>query len=378
MNTVIVGGGPAGIATAAGLVRRGLDPIVLESGKTIATAWRHHYDRLHLHTNKQISGLPGRPMPRDYPKYPSRDQVYSYLERYARDEGVRVRLETEVAHCRREGDLWILTTTEGAVYGAKHVVIATGLSHVPLVPKYPKQEIYEGEILHSAEYRNGAAFATKHVLVVGFGNSAGEIALDLLEHGAYPHISVRSPSVVVPRDIAGVPILRLARWMSLFPPRFADWLSKPLLLATVGDVSIAGIPKADWGPLAQIKKTGKIPMLDIGTMAALRSGSIKAQPGIERFTESGVIFSSGTSEPFDAVVFATGFETGLERILEDTTGLLDEMGRPLASGGATSRPGLYFCGFHEPPTGRLREIGLEAERIGDLIASDVGLAVSRL
>lgn len=376
VNTVIVGGGPAGIATAAGLVRRGLDPIVLERGDTIAPAWRHHYDRLHLHTNKQISGLPERPMPREYPRYPSRDEVFSYLEGYARDEGVRVRLDTEVTSCRREGDLWVLTTAAGDVYGASNVVIATGLSHVPSIPKYPKQEIYRGDILHSAGYRNGAVYAGKHVLVVGFGNSAGEIALDLLEHGAYPHISVRSPSVVVPRDIAGVPILAMARWMSVFPPRLADWLSKPLLLATVGDVSRVGIPKARWGPLTQIRKTGKIPMLDVGTMDALRSGSIKAQPGIERFTETGVIFVSGTSEPFDAVIFATGYQTGLEHLLGDTAGLLDDTGRPLVSGRATARPGIYFCGFHEPPTGRLREIGLEAERIGDVIAADVGIAAS--
>lgn len=373
---MIVGGGPAGIATAASLLRRGTDPIVLEKGKTIAPAWRHHYDRLHLHTNKEISGLPKRPMPGDYPKYPSRDQVFSYLEGYVRDEGVPLQLDTEVISCGRDGSGWRVSTADGVVYQCPNVVVATGLSHVPRIPGYPMQEDYQGEILHSADYRNGAPYTSRHVLVVGFGNSAGEIALDLLEHRAQPSISVRSPSVVVPRDIAGVPILRLARWMSVFPPRLADWLSKPLLLATVGDVSRAGIPKAGWGPLTQIKERGKIPILDIGTMDALRAGTIKARPGIERFTEMGVTFTSGTSERFDAVIFATGFETGLDQILDDTTGLLDDEGRPLVSGGVTAAPGLYFCGFHEPPTGRLREIGLEAERIGSLIVADHQSAVA--
>lgn len=105
VNTVIVGGGPAGIAVAAGLGRRDVESIVLEKGGTVAPAWHRHYERLHLHTNKQASGLPGRPMPSHYPKYPSRDEVASYMESYARHEDVDVRFHTEVVSCRREGDV---------------------------------------------------------------------------------------------------------------------------------------------------------------------------------------------------------------------------------------------------------------------------------
>jgi hypothetical protein len=115
-------------------------------------------------------------------------------------------------------------------------------------------------------------------------------------------------------------------------------------------------------------------MLDVGTIDAMRSGEIKARPGIDRFTEKGVMFTVGSSEPFDAVIFATGYEPGVDRILDSTEGVLAEHGRPLVSGGVTAEPGLYFCGFVEPPTGRLRAIGIEAERIADLIAADVGSA----
>lgn len=377
VNTVIVGGGPAGIATGAGLERRGLSSVVLERGDSIAPAWRRHYDRLHLHTHKQISGLPGWPMPADYPKYPSRDQVAEYLESYALREKVKVRLRTEVTAVRKSGDRWALLTGSGYTIEADNVVIATGLSEVPRMPRYPKQEIYQGSTLHSADYRNGAPFVGKHVLVVGFGNSAGEIALDLLEHGAFPHISVRGPSVVVPRDVAGIPILTIARWMSIFPPRAADLLSKPVLWATVGDLTSYGVNQADWGPLEQIATMRKIPMLDIGTVKALREGTIKARPGIDRFSETGVMFTGGTSEPYEAVIFATGFEPGVARLFESTDGLLDEGGRPIVSGDITAERGLYFCGFNEPPTGRLREIGIEAERLGELIAADVGSARAR-
>lgn len=377
LNTVIVGGGPAGIATGAGLERRGLGSVVLERGDSIAPAWRRHYDRLHLHTHKQISGLPGWEMPADYPRYPSRDQVAEYLEAYALHEKVKVRLRTEVAGVRKTGDRWVVHTNSGYSIEADNVVIATGLSEVPRMPRYPKQEIYQGTTLHSADYRNGEPYRGKHVLVVGFGNSAGEIALDLLEHGAFPHISIRGPSVVVPRDVAGIPILTIARWMSIFPPRAGDVLSKPVLWATVGNLGPYGVPQAPWGPLEQIATMHKIPMLDIGTVKALREGSIKARPGIDRFSETGVMFTGGTSEPYEAVIFATGFETAVARLLESTEGLLDEEGRPLRSGDITAERGLYFCGFNEPPTGRLREIGIEAERLGDLIAADIGSARAR-
>jgi len=377
VNTVIVGGGPAGIATAAGLERRGLDAIVLERGGAVALAWRNHYDCLHLHTNKGASGLPGRPMPADYPKYPSRDQVVDYLEEYAVSEGVQVRLNTEVANCHRTSDLWETVTTTGEITESVNVVIATGLSQIPHMPRYPKQDLYEGEIVHSADYRNGRPYVDQYVLVVGFGNSGGEIALDLMGHGAHVFISVRNPAVVVPRDVAGIPVLTIASWLSVFPPKVGDWLSKPLLRIMVGDLSKVGIPKAPWGPLEQIAIQHRIPMLDVGTLDALRSGEIKARPAIDRFTEKGVMFTGGSSEPFDAVIFATGFEPGVDRILERTEGLLDDQGRPLISGGATFEPGLYFCGFVEPPTGRLRAIGIEAEQIADLIAADVGSAQPR-
>ncbi|HSM45215.1 MAG TPA: NAD(P)/FAD-dependent oxidoreductase [Acidimicrobiia bacterium] len=375
--TVIVGGGPAGIATAAGLRRRGVDAVVLERGSSVAPAWRCHYDRLHLHTNKQISGLPGRPMPSHYPRYPSRDQVAHYLDDYAESEDVEVRLGVEVAACRRQGETWVVEVAEGDVFQTGHVVIATGLNETPVTPRYPNQESYRGDLVHSAHYRNGAPYQGKHVLVVGFGNSGGEIALDLLEHGAHPHISIRSPSVVVPRDLFGIPILTVAKWLSVLPPRLADSLSRPVLWAVVGDLSRIGVPAAPWGPMEQIATKHKIPMLDIGTIDAIRSGRIVTEPGIERFTEEGVAFTSGTSEPFDAVIFATGYVPGVASILESTEGLLNEEGFPHISGGATSEPGLYFVGFNEPPTGRLRQIGIEAQRVANLIAANVGSAKAR-
>jgi cation diffusion facilitator CzcD-associated flavoprotein CzcO len=373
-TAVVVGAGPAGIAVAASLRRLGCEPVVLEKGETVAPAWRSHYERLHLHTTRRWSALPRRPMPREYPRYPTRDQVSAYLDAYARDEGVEVRFRSVVKSCRRREGRWEIETAAGSLYETPHLVIATGLSHVPRIPRFAGQDSYAGEVLHSASYRNGVPYAGRRVLVVGFGNSGAEIALDLLEHGAEPHVSVRSPTVVVPRDVLGIPVLTLARFFSMFPPCLGDRLSSPLVKLTVGDVSAVGIPAADWGALEQIARTQKIPTLDVGTMDALRRGEIVAHPDIERFTSDAVTFRDGSSVPFDAVILATGYRPGVDRFLETAADVLDETGRPQVSGDATAEPGLYFCGFWEPPTGRLRRIGVEAERLAAIISTGVATA----
>ena len=367
-NTLVIGGGPAGIAVAASLRRRGVGSLVLEKGPTIAPAWHNHYDRLHLHTNKAVSGLPGRPMPASYPKYPSRDDVAAYMANYADQEGIKVHLNSEVVEASSNGRGWLVATADGQEYAGDNLVVATGLSHTPFVPTHPGQETFAGEMLHTSEYRNGEPFRGKRVLVVGFGNSAGEIAVDLADHGAQPSISVRSPSVVVPRDILGVPILAISRWLSFLPPRVADFLSKPLLWLLVGDISKYGIPRADMGPLEQIATKHKVPLLDVGTMDALKDGRLEGRPGIRAFKDGSVEFVDGSIEVFDVIVWGTGYLPAVDKVLTSTDGLVDEHGVPLVSGGATTVPTLYFCGFREPATGRLREIGIEAERIADLIA----------
>jgi cation diffusion facilitator CzcD-associated flavoprotein CzcO len=142
-------------------------------------------------------------MPADFPKYPSRDQVWSYLDDYATAEQLDIRLNARVTGVATANGGWVVSAADGSEFQASNVVVATGLNRVPRIPTYPNQESYTGEILHTADYKNGAPYAGKPVLVVGFGNSAAEIALDLMEHGAISHISVRSPSVVVPGTSPG-------------------------------------------------------------------------------------------------------------------------------------------------------------------------------
>ena len=365
-DTVIIGASAAGLATAACLRRRGRSFRLLERAPHVGASWRAHYDRLHLHTSKGLSGLPGLPLPRDYPKYPSRDQVVAYLEQYAKHFDLAPQLSTEVSRVYRGGDAWVVESSAGR-FTAREVVIATGNARVPNRPAWPGQEAFGGTVLHSSAYGNGAAFRGKRVLVIGFGNSGGEIAIDLCENGALPDLAVRGPVNVIPRDLLGVPILAVGIAMSVFPPKVADALSAPLLHLAVGDITRLGFRKLPYGPAVQIDRHGRIPLLDIGTLALVRSGKLKVRPGVERFTPAGVVFEGGAEEAYHAVVVATGYRPRVGAFLEGAGEALDAEGSPRSSG-REALPGLWFCGFYVAPTGMLREIAREAEAIAGGIA----------
>jgi indole-3-pyruvate monooxygenase len=365
-ETIIVGASAAGLATAASLRKRGRTFRILEKAPHVGAAWRAHYDRLHLHTSKGLSGLPGLSMPADYPKYPSREQMVAYLETYATHFDLKPQLGVTVNRISHVGDSWVVESSAGKLT-ARNVVVATGNTRVPFQPSWPGQEQFKGAVLHSSKYKSGAQFRGQRVLVIGFGNSGGEIAIDLHEQGAKPDLAVRSPVNVIPRDMLGMPILAVGIVMDIFPPVVADALSAPLMSLTVGDIRKLGFRKLPYGPSVQINQYGKIPLLDVGTMALVRSGAIKIKPGVTRFTAAGVVFNDNAEEAYDAVVVATGFRPKAADFL-DAPDALDAEGAPRSSGREAMK-GLYFCGFYVSPTGMLRAIAKEALAIAKSIAA---------
>ncbi len=366
VNTVIVGASASGLATACCLSRAGVEHVVLEKEDQVASAWRHHYERLHLHTTKALSELPHRKWGADVESYPPRLDVVRYLEGYAKQFHIEPRFGQNVRRIERAEGGW-RTTTDGADLVSKNVVVATGYTRVPHAPSWPGQADYRGALMHSSEYVSGDAFRGERVLVVGFGNSACEIAIDLHERGARPTMAVRGGVNIIPRDVLGVPILGVGIAMSSLPPEVSDALAWPLIRATIGDVRKLGLKKLRYGPNVQIQKHGRIPLLDIGTVALIRKGAIEVRPNVERFTESGVVFGDGREERFASVVLGTGYRPALRDFLAQANEVCSPDGVPTKSG-AEVLPGLYFCGFHVSPTGMLREIAIEAERIARSIA----------
>ncbi|HEV7509538.1 MAG TPA: NAD(P)/FAD-dependent oxidoreductase [Thermoanaerobaculia bacterium] len=365
--TIVVGAGPAGLAVGACLKQAGISCLILEQADKVGVAWHRHYERLHLHTDKKHSALPLAPFPKEYPRYPSRLQMISYLEAYSRQFHLEPRLGQQVVSARQSQGIWEVQTQDTR-YQASNLVIATGYNREPWLPAWPGQDSFQGSILHSSMYRDGEPFRGQEVLIVGFGNSGGEIAIDLWEHGARPSLAVRSPVNVIPRDLFGIPILAIGILQSKMPARWADALNAPLLRAVMGDLTRYGLRKLPQGPVTQIQRNARIPLIDVGTIKLIKRGQVKVYPGIERFTEDAILFTDGRQRKFDAVILATGYRPRVNAFLGEAVATYDDDGTPLFSGPETPVPGLYFCGFHVSPTGMLREIALEARRISEVIA----------
>ncbi len=361
-KVVIVGAGGAGLACAALLKKGGVDSVILESASNVASRWRSHYDRLHLHTNRGNSTLPGLKYPKGTPKYPSRDQVVSYMEDYSTQMGLKQIFNQKVISIEKNSDSWHIRAENGE-FNSEFVIVCTGKANEPQMASNPGQDTFIGDIMHSADYKNGKAYKNKNVLVVGFGNSACEIAIDLYEHGATPSLSVRSAVNVVPRDILGIPVLQIGIIQGGLPPRISDTLNKPLLKFLIGDIEKYGLRKLPYGPREQIISHGRIPLLDIGTMKLIKNGSIRIFGDIDHIDENTVHFEKQASSDFDAIIFATGYRSGIEKIVSLNPERLEDIRKPIAKRKMEGNDNIYFCGYYISPTGMLREINIESKAI---------------
>ena len=371
-TTLIVGASVSGLASAACLQKQGVEHTIIEKTNSIATPWRNHYQRLHLHTNKRISNLPYKKFGHAVPRYPSRQQVVDYLEEYQKSFGITPLFNTEAKKIKKVSNDWITETSTG-IFKSKYVIIATGAFTKPKPVHFKGMETFPGKILHSYEYKTGTDFEGQKVLVVGFGNSACEIAIDLYEQGARPSMSVRSPVNVIPRDVLGIPILELSLAMSSLPPKFADTINAPLLRLLVGDITRLGLKKLPYGPLEQIQKNASIPLLDIGTIRHIRAGHIGIYDDIDHMEHKTVYFKNGKAEDFDAIVAGLGYYRDYADIVNVDTSRFEDLKQPLNKQKYFGKDGLYFCGFWISPTGQIREIGLDAQRIAKDIAKNENL-----
>jgi len=362
VEALVIGAGPAGLASAQCLGALGVHATILEKADNVGAVWRGHYDRLHLHTPRASSSLPGLWMPRSFGRYPSRDQVVAYLETYAATFRLKPRFDVRVGAVRRAGEGWRVEA--GALtFEARIVVVAVGWASFPNLAFFPGQERFVGASFHSSAYRNGSEFKGKRVLVVGFGNSGAEIALDLCESGAQAALSVRSPVRILPRDLFGAPIVNFALMQKALPAKLADAINAPIIRLALGAPEDIGLVQSAKGPAQMVEEDGKIPVLDVGTVAKIRAGEIKTYPGIAKFDSSGVSFVDARRADFDAVIFATGFKPDYRALLPDAPETLDARGMPVITDRRTSAPGLYFVGARAAATGQLREIGIGARRV---------------
>jgi len=366
----VIGGGPGGLATAAALREQGVRAVVLEKSDRVGASWRRHYDRLHLHTTRRWSALPGLAMPRGFGRWVSRDDMVRYLDKYAEHHELEVVTGVEVSRIDRTGDGgWQLSATGGRVLTGRAVVVATGFNHTPRIPVWPGREGFTGELVHAADYRSPAPYAGRDVLVAGIGNTGAEIAVDLIEGGASRvRIAVRTTPHIVRRSTAGWPAQATAVMVRRLPVRLVDAAGRLMCRVSVPDLAAQGLPRPDTGLYSRVRE-GSIPVQDVGLISAVKSGRVVPVAAVESFDADAVVLADGTRITPDAVVAATGYERALEGLVGHL-GVLDHRGRPVVHGARTpdGAPGLYFTGFTNPISGMLREIALDARKIAARLA----------
>ncbi|MGH3675308.1 MAG: flavin-containing monooxygenase [Mycobacterium sp.] len=368
-KVVIIGSGPAGLACAAELIKRGVDATVLERGGQTGAAWAGRYDALRFNTCRWNSALPGARFPRDFGQFPTRDQYVGYLQDYADSRSVPVRLHTEVTRLEAvpEGG-WELTTSGGQLW-SRHVVVATGIFNQPWLPAWADSHVFTGRLLHAAEFHNATPFAGQRVLVVGAGSTGMEIAYELARNGASEvHLSVRTPPNILLRVVGGLPADLPVPLFLRLPTGIVDRILLAMERRVVGDLSGYGLAAPIEGPIAGLKRRGAgTAIVDRAVIDAIRDRSVRIVAAVERLEPDGAVLADGSRVTVDSVIASTGYRTGLTDLVGHL-GVLDERGMPRDGHGSEVLPGLRFLGYVYRP-GLTKYVGSLARHAAAQIAA---------
>ncbi|XP_041022505.1 indole-3-pyruvate monooxygenase YUCCA6-like [Juglans microcarpa x Juglans regia] len=351
---VIVGAGPSGLAAAACLKEKGVPCVVLERSNCIASLWQlKTYDRLRLHLPKQFCELPFLGFPSNFPTYPTKQQFIKYLEDYAKKFDIRPRFNETVAHAEYDSTLGFWRVKSAGLKGeteyvCRCLVVATGENAEPVVPQIEGMEEFGGPIRHTSLYKSGDEYRLKRVLVVGCGNSGMEVCLDLCNNKAKPSIVVRDTVHVLPREMLGKSTFGLSMWLlKWLPMRLVDRFLLIVSWLMLGDTARFGLDRPRLGPLELKNLSGKTPVLDVGTLAKIKSGDIKVFPSIKRLKRHAVEFVNGKIQNFDAIILATGYRSNVPSWLKEGQMFSKKDGFPRKAfpNGWKGEYGLYAVGF---------------------------------
>lgn len=339
-DTIVIGAGQAGLAVGYYLKQNSQNFVLLDKADEVGACWKKRYDSLVLFTPRMYNALPGLDFEGDQHGFPNKNEVVSYLNRYATTHALPLSLNTEVLNLKHNNNTYLIQTNKGD-FQAKNVVIATGAFQTPKIPTFSKDLSSDINQLHSSQYKNPSQLIEGNVLVVGGGNSGTQIAVELAKDRE-TFLSTSSKLTYLPLTINNKSIF----W----------WFDKAGILKASSD-SLIG--KA-------IQRKGD-PIFGYELKNAIKNSKIKVKPRLINTERNELIFADTSKIRVDNVIWATGFE-GLYPWLE--IGSIINEGKVIHKRGITKKDGLYFIGLpwqHRRGSALMQGVGFDAKFIAEHI-----------
>lgn len=346
----VIGAGAAGLSAARHLLADGHQVTIFEAGSYVGGLWVYDNDNdlsvayasLHINSEPRATAYEGFPFPEGTAFFPSHKDVHGYLESAADHFGIRdrIRFRTRVSAVEpvegRPGTGWLVRTEDGSEDTFDVVVVASGHQGRPAHPAWAGA--FDGTYLHSNSYREPQPFTGKRVLVVGVGNSGLDIAADLVPFAAQTLSSARSPVLIMPRMILGVPSARI---LGKINKRWLPWVVQRQAMRWISRV-YHGRPE-QWG--FRTPRTRTHPASSATYMAHVSYGRIDVRPGVEAITGRTVRFVDGTSAEVDTIIAATGYEVDLPFLPKKVSPTVERRIEAYKRVVHPDWPGMYFIGF---------------------------------
>lgn len=370
----IIGAGSSGIAACKVLYEHGIPFDCYEAGDRVGGNWVYEninnmssaYQSLFINTSKPMMQYSDYPMPDSYPVFPHHTQIAEYFNDYVEHFHVKqyIRFNTMVTHAEplAEGG-WEITLDGGTKHRYRALMVANGHHWSPRWPDPPFPGNFNGDVIHSHYYKTPDPYINKRVLVLGFGNSAMDIAAETSRVSTMTYLAIRRGFHIIPKYVLGRP-LDQQRVPKLLPPIVQRKLYAAILQLQQGKMTDYGLPEPDHPILSAH------PTISSDVLNRITHGRIKIKPNIERLDGDGIVFTDGTREPIDCIVYCTGykvtfpfFSSSLIEAKQNDLSLYRRVFHP-------DYPDLFFIGLLQPlgaimPLAELQSIWISEYLLGN-------------
>jgi thioredoxin reductase len=315
-DVLVIGGGQSGLTCGYYLRRLNFSYLILDKQSEGGGAWNHAWDSLTLFSPAEHSSLAGWLMPKSDNLFPTKQEVIDYLQKYEVHYKLPIQRNTEVISISKEGEMFQVKTSQGD-FKSKVILNATGTWENPFIPNVEGRNEFKGEQIHSAHYQNASEFIGKKVLVVGEGNSGAQILAEVSKV-TYVKWATKNPPCFLPDDVDGYYLFNLAT---------------------------AKYHAEKKGEIFQAENYSLGNIVMVPSVKEARDRNVFISEGMfDTLDTQGVVWSNGVKEPFDVIIWCTGFGYGTS-YLSDLVKLDDRGKASTMESKSTEMEGLWFVGY---------------------------------